>query len=523
MLFVYNGVSHLNLGKLMKFQISLLLISILSYAIHAETTQPNIFIAISDDQSFPHTSIYGSKIVKTPNFDQIAKEGLLFNSAYCASPGCSPSRAAFLTGRHTWQIEEAGTHASDFKAKYETFPERLKKVGYKTGFCGKGWRPGISTERKGKGNPAGGIYYGKQYVKGFKKFMGEHKKGQPFCFWFGSTDPHRGFKKGSGLEAGKKLKDAKVPSFLPDNDEIRGDLLDYAYEIDRFDRDLGGCLKILKEKGLLENTIVIVTSDNGMAFPRAKANCYDFGIRIPLAIRWGNNIVKPGRILDDLVSHLDVTATIYEITKATPPKAFPISGRSLVSLFNSEKSGMVEADRIIYSARERHSSVRYNSLGYPQRCVRVGKYLYIYNFKTERYPAGAPFKLNSKVETYHDIDGCPTLSWMIQNKDDDSGKLLEASVGFRPAEEMFDVEKDRDCMNNLAQNPEYKGLKEKMNKILMDQLKKDGDPRVTGNGDIWETYRRYSHMRWFPKPEWAKKNPESVPEQKWVEERRPKK
>ena len=203
--------------------------------------RPNILIMMSDDQSFPHASAYGSKMVSTPNFDRIARDGVLFSNAFCAAPGCSPSRAAFLTGRHIWQIEHAGTHASSFDKKYATFMDLLAEAGYATGHTGKGWGPGNYKAGGRTQNPAGPSFAAKKgdYAGGFAAFLKQRPEGKPFCFWFGSHDPHRGFKKGSGLESGKKLEQAEVPPFLPDTPEIRSDLLDYAFEVDRFDRDCG--------------------------------------------------------------------------------------------------------------------------------------------------------------------------------------------------------------------------------------------------------------------------------------------
>ncbi|MDI9443784.1 MAG: sulfatase-like hydrolase/transferase, partial [Planctomycetota bacterium] len=107
--------------------------SLLGRAAGAEDGRPNILLAISDDQSFPHASAYGSKMVSTPAFDRVASEGVLLTNAICASPGCSPCRAALLTGRHTWQLEHAGTHASSFSPKYVTYPDRLESAGYFVG------------------------------------------------------------------------------------------------------------------------------------------------------------------------------------------------------------------------------------------------------------------------------------------------------------------------------------------------------------------------------------------------------
>ena len=160
-----------------------------------EAKAPNILIMISDDQSFPHASAYGSKMVSTPNFDRIAKDGMLFHNAFCPAPGCSPSRAAFLTGRHIWMIEHAGTHASSFDAKYQTFMELLQKNGYHTGSTGKGWGPGNYRTGGRDYNPAGKSYGVKRgnYAMGFERFLQARPGKKPFAFWFGSSDPHRGY------------------------------------------------------------------------------------------------------------------------------------------------------------------------------------------------------------------------------------------------------------------------------------------------------------------------------------------
>ncbi len=509
--------------------------------------RPNIFIAISDDQSWPHASAYGSKMVSTPHFDRIAKEGVLFNNAFSPSPGCSPSRAAFLTGRNTWQIEHAGTHASFFDPKYETFPDRLQKAGYVIGSTGKAWGPGNWKKLGRTYNPAGPSFSSKGsegkwkgYSAGFKRFLNKRPKDKPFCFWFGSSDPHRAFKKGAGLEKGKTLKQAEVPSFLPDTDEIRNDLLDYTFEVERFDDDLGKMIQLLEEAGELDNTFIIVTSDNGMAFPRAKANCYEYGTHVPLAIRWGKQI-STGRVVDDLVGFTDLTRTIYEISGAETPTAFPLSGKSILEILKSSKSGLVEPQRSeVFFARERHSSSRYRTLGYPQRALRTHRYLYIKNFKSERWPAGPAqkfdsaqfddagkmvlWKLGAAFGGFHDIDACPTLTYLIKNRENSKvGHFLKIATEKRPSEELFDIVKDPGCLNNLIDKDEFKETGSKLRQSLLNYLKSTGDARVTGKGDVWETYPRVSRLRWFPTPRWAKQNPMLVPKQEWLEARRPRK
>ncbi len=485
----------------------------------APAGRPNILIAISDDQSFAHTSIRGYPGVHTPAFDRVAREGVLFRNCFAASPGCSPCRAALLTGLHTWQLEQAGTHASSFPKKYVTFPDLLEASGYVVGFTGKGWGPGNWKISGRPRNPAGPEFSriktkppakgisSVDYAANFQEFLSQRPKDKPFCFWYGAHEPHRSYEAGSGKKAGKQLADAPVPPFLPDVPEVRSDILDYCREIEWFDTHLGRMLKMLEAAGELDNTLVIVTSDNGMPFPRAKANCYEYGIHMPLAIRWPK-AVPAGRTVDDLVGFVDLTATILHVASAAPPRAYPLSGRSIQNLLTSPKSGLLDPTRTaVYSARERHSSSRYQNWTYPQRALRTPRYLYIRNFQPDRWPAGAPREIKADGTlgpmhgAYHDIDGGPTLRYLVEHRDNpDINKYLQLAVAKRPAEELFDIPKDPGCLHNLADDPSLAETKKELATQLMNCLEKTGDPRVTGNGDIWETYPRYSPIRQFPPP-----------------------
>jgi N-sulfoglucosamine sulfohydrolase len=490
--------------------------------------RPNILFMISDDQSFPHASAYGSKMVSTPNFDSIASEGMLFTNAFCPAPGCSPSRAALLTGREIWQIEHAGTHASSFGKKYSTFMELLGTDGYHAGYVGKGWSPGNWKVDGRTQNPAGKSYGGHDnYAGAFARFLEERPEKAPFVFWFGSSDPHRGYEKGSGLASGKTLEQAEVPPFLPDTPEIRSDMLDYTFEVERFDRDCGKMLELLKQTGEYDNTLIIITSDNGMPFPYAKANCTEFGIHMPLAVSW-KSVAKGKRKSDRLVSHIDITATIHEATGISAPAEYPLAGTSFLGLLKETDGGMKEPDAV-FSGRERHSSSRYNTLGYPQRCIRTKQHLYIRNFKPERWPAGPGQKFQGKPGSllspehagYADIDECPSLDFLIEKREDPAVRLFfHLAVDHRPARELYDIVADPGCLKNLAMDSEHAETREQLAKRLDEYIKKTGDPRVTGSGDIFETYPRYSHIRWFPEPEWAKENPDSVPPTPWLDAKR---
>lgn len=480
---------------------------------------PNILIAISDDQSFPHASAYGYKGVNTPNFDRIAKQGVLFNNAYVASPGCSPSRAALLTGLYPWQIEEAGTHASFFPAKFKVLPDILEdEANYFTGFTGKGWAPGDWANSGRDRNPAGtefnDIHYAEEipgistinYTENFTAFLKEKPSDRPFLFWYGAHEPHRVYEDGVGELNGKKTENISLPGFLPNAPEINSDMMDYAYEIEWFDKHLGEMLKTLEKVGELDNTIIIVTADNGMPFPRAKANCYDFGIHVPLAIFWPNQ-VKANRKVDDLISLVDIAPTLLDIL-GVDQVDYNYSGHSFKDILLKGKSELSNPDRLVFSSRERHSYSRYNNLGYPQRAIRYNQYLLIWNMKSERWPAGAPQKyledgsLEENHMAYQDIDHCPSLTYLVNNRlNEDTKKYFHLAVDKRPELELFNVELDPDCINNLANDLNYKHVKDSLFMQLKKYLKETGDPRVHGNGNIWESYPRLrGPMRRFPKP-----------------------
>ena len=513
--------------KIFLLWIGLLICIVIAYVLAGFNTEkisnpPNILLAISDDQSFPHASIYGFNVVNTPGFDRIAKEGILFNNAFSAAPGCSPSRASLLTGKHIWELEDAGSHASYFPSKFRTYTTILSENGYLVGYTGKGWGPGNWKDSGWQINPAGKEYNeitdsdvplfirNTDYFENFKSFLGDRKRKQPFCFWYGASEPHRRYKSGIGEDSGMNIEELVVPGFLPDVEPVRSDILDYLFEIQHFDKHLNKMIEYLEEIGELDNTLIIVTSDNGMPFPRAKANLYEYGSHMPMAIRWGEE-VSPGRVVDDLISLTDVAPTIIDVFERSSNVEINIinkmTGRSFLEILLSDKSGLLESDRTeIYSGRERHSCSRWQNLSYPIRAVRTQDYLYIKNFKPDRWPAGAPVKYNHEMDLvagFHDIDDFQE-SYIFENRNVDSIKYyFDLAVRKRPMEELFDIYKDPYCLNNLSPLPEYQAILIQLRDLLNSRLKETSDPRVVGKGKVWETYKRFNVMRTFPDPDWA--------------------
>lgn len=333
-------------------------------------------------------------------------------------------------------------------------------------------------------------------------FLDQKAEGAPFCFWYGAKEPHRKFDPGVGLRNGGSLEDVEVPEFLPDTETVRSELLDYAYEINWFDSQLGKMLEELEKRGELSNTIVIVTSDNGMAFPRAKANCYEFGIHIPLTVSWPREWAG-GRIYEDLISLIDLTPTILDAAGHSIEDSRDFQGRSILPLLTGS-SEVTSRDHVL-SGRERHSSSRFGNLGYPQRSLRTKTHLLVWNCEPGRWPAGSPVELGKEGErltmheAYYDIDRSPTLSELIESRDDDSVQsLFTLAVGKRPEFELYDIKSDPSCLNDLSSvQPE---LTERLKRRLMDELSKQRDPRLLGEGEVWDAYERYGSMRSFPKP-----------------------
>jgi len=449
--------------------------------------RPNILFAIADDWSWPHAGIAGDRVARTPAFDRTAREGVLFPRAFVSSPSCTPSRGAILTGQWHWRLEEGANLWSTLPARFEVFPALLEAAGFHVGYTRKGWGPG-SVEAGGRTRNAAGPRY-----KDFEQFLEARPEGAPFCFWFGSHDPHRGYKKGSGIAGGMKPEDVNVPACLPDCEEVRSDICDYLFEVQRFDREVGVLIALLEERGELDDTIVVITSDNGMPFPRCKTNLYDPGVNVPLAVRWGAR-VPGGRVVEDLVSLTDLAPTFLEAAGIDVPAE--MTGRSLVNVLIAKGSGRVDPGRDrIFFGRERHTIAQAAGPGgYPMRAVRTKDFLYIRNFEPGRWPAGAP-------EEYLDIDGSPTKTVMMDRRDDPQMKrLFDLAFGKRPAEELYDLKKDPGQLKNVAGLPEYGDTMKELAGSLMRELARSGDPRVAGRGEAFDGYAYQGKTRKYRPP-----------------------
>jgi len=445
-------------------------------------TRPNILFAVADDWSFPHAGAYGDRAVSTPAFDRIAREGALFLNVFTAAPSCTPSRAALLTGQAVHRLAEGGNLHGFLPERFAVYPDILEGAGYHVGFMGKGWGPGQFEPGGRSRNPAGPQF------KQFDEFLAKRRPGQPFAFWFGSNDPHRPYETGSGAKAGLRADRVAVPGFFPDTPEVRSDLLDYLLEVQRFDSQVAALIEALEKAGELDNTIVVVTSDNGMPFPRAKANLYDAGTHMPLAIRWPRKIPAGTRV-QPFVGHADIAPTLLEAAGLAVPAA--MTGHSVLALAGGAAPGPLAARDRVFIERERHANVRRGDLSYPARAVRTADHLYIRNYRPDRWPAGDP-DLYVAVGPFGDIDDGPTKQLLLSRRDDPPIKrYFELAVAKRPAEELFDLKKDPAQLTNVAGDPAYAAVRDRLKKELDVWQRTTQDPRATEDDDRWDRYPYY--------------------------------
>ena len=441
----------------------------------AGDARPNILFCIADDASYSSFTANGDKVCQTPSFDRVAHEGVLFKFAFCASPSCTPSRGAILTGQAIHRLESGANLWSTLPPKFQTYPDILERNGYVVGFTRKGWGPGANGERPR--NPAGPNF------KSFEEFLKTVPPDKPFCFWFGSYDPHRPYVKGDGLKQGLKTEDVQVPAFLPDFPEVRSDILDYYTRVMRFDRDVGECLRLLDGSGRAGNTLVVVTSDNGMPFPRGKANLYDSGTHMPLAIRWPGKIA-PGSSIEEFTHSTDFAPTFLEAAGLKPLPE--MTGHSLINLLTT---GKPEGRDTVFLERERHADVRAGDLGYPCRAIRTREFLYIRNLTPERWPAGDPEKWKS-VGSFGDIDASPSKEVVLSGEDEKNiiPKFFKLACGKRPGEELYDLKKDPGQLVNVAEEAAYSDAKKALRARLETFQSETADPRAQGWTDAFDKY-----------------------------------
>ncbi|TYA72038.1 sulfatase [Seonamhaeicola marinus] len=418
-----------------------------------EDNRPNVILFVADDHGTDALGCYGNPIIKTPNLDKLAKEGVRFTNAYCTSASCAASRSVILSGKFGHATGSYG-HVHDYH-HFSTFDNvkslsnRLTDAGYLTARIGKYH---VAPEH---------VYLfdevlnadPRNTVEMADKCVDVINSKKPFFLYFCTDDPHRGhpFKPepwyapntfGNKKEGYKdvaqvtyKPEDVLVPEFLPDNKQSREEIAQYYQSISRIDQGFGKLMSHLKDAGKLDTTIVIYISDNGMAFPGAKTTVYEPGIKLPCIIKDPTKS-KKGITNTARVSWVDLTPTILDMAAVSYDKE-DFHGKSFNSVIDSEGS---KDWNQIYASHTFHEITMY----YPMRVVIDGDYKLIWNIANRlEYPFAS------------DLWAASTWQAIYRNKEEYFGHKKVKDYMFRPEFELFNLSKDPNESNNLAEDENY--------------------------------------------------------------------
>ena len=503
---------------------------LLATVARAEAPRWNILFVFADDWGRYASCYKGldgradlNDVIKTPNIDRVAKEGTVFKNAFVNAPSCTPCRSSLLSGRYFFNCQRGAIlNGAVWDSSIPTFPLMLLDSGYQIGKSYKVWSPGTPADA-----PIGGQKYAYEksgrapnkfskevteriekgmkleearkeilsQVRGnFESFLADRQPGKPWLYFFGPTNTHRTWIKGSGKKLWGIEPDSlkgKMPQFLPDVPEVREDVADYLGESQAVDAYVGVLVKKLEELGEMDHTLIVISGDHGMpGVPSGKCNLYDHGVSVALVIRMPGG--KGGRVVDDIVRLPDLAPTFMEVGGVKPPEN--LYGKTLMPLLKSDKSGQIDPERTwAITGRERHvATAREGNLPYPMRSLHTKDFVYIKNFAPDRWPLGVPGAVTETSEpsqqelennthiAYADMDASPTKAWMVQHRNDSQWKwLYEFAFGKRPAEELYDLRKDPDMIINVAGEAAYAKTKTELADQLMSKLKEANDPRVS--------------------------------------------
>jgi arylsulfatase A-like enzyme len=500
--------------------------------------RPNILFFFADDWGrfariyAEHGNLAGTNgLLRTPNLDRLAKEGVLFRNAHVNAPSCTPCRSSLLSGQHFWRTGRGAIlQGAVWDETIPTYPLLLRDAGYHLGKSYKVWSPGSPADAPYGGQKHAYEQAGRAFnnfsenatdlvakgatveaaraklleeVRGnFKAMLVAKAAGQPFAYWFGPTTTHRTWVRGSGQKLWGLDPDAlkgKLPAFLPDVPVVREDLADYLGEVQALDAAMGVLLEELDRAGERSKTLIAVSGDHGApGFPHGKCNLYGFGTGVSLIVAGAG--VKGGRVVDDMVTLPDLAPTFLEAGGVKPPAV--MTGRSLWNVLQSDRQGQVDPTRTwVVAGRERHVEVaRPDYSPYPQRALRTQDHVLIVNFKPERWPLGNPYRLDGTDEptfaelaqttfvTLPDDDAGPTKAWFVgARKSPEWSALFEKFYGRRPMFELYDLKTDPHEMTNVADAPAYAAVRKEMTERLFTILRETGDPRMTEDGKYFET------------------------------------
>ncbi len=426
----------------------------------------NILVIVADDQGLD-LGCYGNRIIQTPNLDRLAGQGVRFANAFATTASCSASRSVILTGLHNHANGQFGhahsPHNFHTHEHVRSLPRLLRDHGCLTGVIGKlhVLPPGqYPFEVSAEGNPRDLVGMARKAGELFRQARSSNR---PFYLHIGYGDPHRA---GRGFGNERQYEGitpitydparVEVPYFLPDQPEVRLELAEYHQAVSRLDQAVGMLLEELRKSGQESETLTIYISDNGIPFPGAKATLYDPGVHLPMIVR-SPELKRRGLVNHAMVSWTDLAPTCLDWAGAPGPN-YPLHGRSVLPILEQETpAGWDE----VFLSHTFHEVINY----YPGRGIRTRRHKYIRNLVPE---ALYPFP--------SDLFASQTWQGILKRKDTMMGRRAVETFLRRPAEELYDLEKDPQELRNAADSPQHAEVLAACRKKVDEMQQRTGDP-----------------------------------------------
>ncbi len=478
--------------------------------------EKNVLFIIADDES-PTLGCYGDTAAVSPAIDAVAADGMVFRNAFATTASCSASRSVVMSGLHNHRNGQFGHqhHYHKFASFHNvvslSLPRVMERAGYRTGHIGK-YHVAPETvyqyETYMKGNGRNAV----EMAETCRDFLTNQVDERPFFLYFGTSDPHRGG--GNDKTSSRELKPnlfgnkpgrgsyegveevffdpAKVvvPPFLPDTPDTREELAQYYQSCSRVDQGIGRVVKILKEADLYDKTMIVFTSDHGMAFAGGKTTVYEGGLRVPMVVRDPYQ-EKRGVESDAMISHIDITPTLLDFAGGLDSNKNAPKNMLNADQFWKERGEAIKENRngnkkfnsyhgkswmhCLANPQEPHHESIFAShtfheiqMYYPMRVVRDDKYKLIWNIA---HPLPYPFA----------SDLWAASSWQAQwakGKDAPYGTKTVGDYVQRPQFELFDIVNDPDESTNLANSDGHKDVLETYKAKLKQMQKEMDDPWI---------------------------------------------
>lgn len=414
------------------------------FAAGVSAEQRNVLLLISDDHGL-QLGCYGDHVIQTPSLDRLAASGTRFSMAFATVASCSASRSVIYTGLHTHTNGQYG-HEHDYhhqrtQAFVKSMPMLLNETGYRTGIIGKihVGPPEVYPFQQTKFKGVQGSRDVIGMAEAADRFINTDKD-KPFCLVIGYSDPHRtanGFGGETERRGVRKVnydpEELVVPPFLPDEPEVREELVQYSEAVSRMDQGVGKVLEALDASGRADETLVIYISDNGIAFPGAKTTVYEPGIHLPMLVRVPGR--KAGVVNQAMVSFVDIVPTVLDWAGVKAP--YPLPGRSILPIVDQEKP---DGWDVIFASHTFHEITMY----YPMRVIRTRRYKLILNLAHQLdYPFAS------------DLYASKTWQGVLRRQDKMFGNRTVDAYIHRSREELYDLENDPHELKNLAGDLKY--------------------------------------------------------------------